>query len=254
MARSFNGTSDYLASASALTLGVARIAVSFWINTTFAADDDILLELSSNSNSTAGTFKIITNESGSDKLWVDALGNVGKVAADWTAPTTSAWHHMVVNFGNNPTVGEVESLYIDGNLWTTGEDAPIPNSDNTGTFSDQILYVMSRGGTALFADGSMADLCIWAPSSEISGTDVINLAAGRRANTVRASEILYYWPLAGTTSPEPAAVGSIPLTVNGAASASDPPTLDAISGGGSSSQSRMVLTADGWKALDRTII
>jgi hypothetical protein len=226
VSRSFNGTSQSLQSASALAAvsGVARIAVGFWINTVFTNDDDILLELSANSNSNAGAFKVIGNEWGTNAFWVDVNGNLGKYPRTVVAPSNSAWHQVVVNLNfANTTWAEIESIWIDGTSRTM-TDQTATGSNNTGTFGSYVLYVMSRNNASLFADGAMADLCIWAPSSALGSTDVTALQTAR-ASTVRNSEIIYYWPLAGSTSPEPASIGTIALTVNGATGSADPPAL-----------------------------
>jgi hypothetical protein len=227
VSRTFNGTNQSLQSAAALASlsGVARIAIGFWINTTFAADDDILLELSANSNSNAGAFKVIAADSGSTKLYADVFGNVGKADGFLSGanPSNSTWHHILINLNfGNAAGSEVESFYIDGSVaGSTNGGTP---ANNTGTFGSYVLNVMSRNNASLFADGSMADLCIWAPSSTMTGTDATALTTAR-ADTVRNSEIAYYWPLAGSTSPEPASIGSTALTVNGATSGADPPAL-----------------------------
>ena len=206
--------------------GSSRLAISLWLNTTFAADDDIILELSTNSNSNAGTFKIIANESSSGTFWIDVVGDIGKTAASIPSPSNSAWHHILINveFANS-ALTEIESWYVDGSAQTMTK--VYVNNNNTGTFGNYTLYVMSRANSSLFADGAIADLCIWAPSSAISSGDAATLAGGARANTVRNSEIAYYWPLLGNSSPEPATIGGVDLTVNGATSGSDPAALAA---------------------------
>jgi hypothetical protein len=228
MAREFNGTSHFLASAAALAglSGKDRIAFSFWVYATFNADDDMLLELSANAGSNAGTFWVLGNESGTNTTWVNLRGNTGlagEAIADGVI-SDGAWHHVLVNgvFSNGNTT-EVESIYLDGVLLTTAASG---TNENTATFGSYTLYVMSRAGTSLFADGRMADLCIWTPTTAISGTDAAALAAGARANSVRSSDIAHYWPLEGTASPEPGVVGGIDLNVTGATFVADPPTLD----------------------------
>lgn len=233
MARAFNGTSQYLASASALSAlaGKSRLAVAFWVNSVFANDDDILLELSANAFSNAGSFVVIGDPSDPANTQFSLRGDVGrntKLLA--TKLSDSTWHHVMMNFNfGNPGGGgpanEVETIFIDGSA------ASVTDTDtfnNTGTFTSQTLYVMSRGGASLFADGAMADLCIWAPTAALGATEAAAMYAGARANTVDSGEILYYWPLGGTTSPEPATVGSIALNVTGATQTADPPQLSAL--------------------------
>jgi hypothetical protein len=224
MARAFNGTSHGLQSASALAAlsGVSRIAVGFWLSTTYVADDDIALELSVNSNTNLGSFKVIAGDSTSTSLFAECVGNVGKNDGHCTPPSGSTWHHILINYDFSKATNETDTVYVDGVSQTLTRTT---NSNNTGTFASYVLYVMSRAGTSLFADGSMADLCIWAPSSVLTSGDASSLAAGARANTVRTSEVAYYWRLDGTTSPEPNTVGGIDLTVTGATFVADPPAL-----------------------------
>lgn len=222
MARQFNGTSNFLASASALSLSThARIAVGFWVKTTFAPDDSMLVELSANSNSNPGSFKILADESASGELYADIVGNVGKSSGHCAPPTDSVWHHMLFNLDMTASTSEVASIFVDG----VSKTLTRADIDNTGAFGDYVLYAMSRGGVGLFADGAMADLAIWAPTAPLDVTAAAALAGGARANTVHGGEVVYYWPLAGSTSPEPATVGTVALTVTGATSTADPPAL-----------------------------
>lgn len=231
MARAFNGTSHFLQSASALAAlsGVTRVSYAFWINSVFASDDDVFLELSVNSNVNAGAFDLIADDSGSGRLFAQMFGNVGTTSGDCAPPSNNVWHHVLVNMDYSKASQEVDSIYVDGVSQTLTFDR-YATANNTGTFGNYVLYVMSRAGTSLWADGSMADLCIWAPSSVLTLAEAQALAAGRRAGDVRTSEIAYYWPLLGGLSPEPGVVGGIDLTVTGATAAADPPQLGQTGG------------------------
>lgn len=226
MARQTNGTNQSLQSAAALSTlsGTSRIAISLWLNTTFATDDDIIFELSDNSNTNGGSFKLIANESNSNSFFFDMFSTSGsKTGFSVIPPTGSTWHHILINCNlANSSSTEVESWYVDGIAQTLTQRT---FGENTGTFGSYVLNVMSRANASLFADGAVTDLCIWAPSSAISSTDAATLAGGIRANAIRNSEIAYYWPLGGTTSPEPASIGGVDLTVNGATTATDPREL-----------------------------
>jgi hypothetical protein len=219
----FNGTSDFLASAATLDLTpYSRIAIGFWINTTFAADDDIILEFSPNSNTNDGAFKIIGAESSSGNFWVDVNGSGGKQNGNVAPPSDNTWHQITINLLTTSPSTVVESIYFDGVSQTLTRSGGTPG----GTFGNYTLYVMSRAGTALFEDGKLADLAIWAPATALSSSDAAALTAGTRAGSVRTSEIVYYWELLGVTSPEPADIGSTALTVTGATGSTGPPALD----------------------------
>lgn len=224
MARSFNGTSDFLQSASALSAisGKNYLAIGFWVKTTFAADDDMLLELSANANSNAGGVMILGNESGANKVLIKStLTSTQAPESQFTAPSDNVWHHLLFDMDlASPGGGYDYNLFIDGVAQTRTAGANISTAGDT--FGSYVLNVMSRNGASLFADGALADLCIWNPATPMTAVEAGNLAAGARANTVRSGEILYYWPLSGTSSPEPASVGGISLNVTGSVQTTDP--------------------------------
>lgn len=230
MARSFNGTSNYLQSASTLSLSSAsRIAISFWryINSG-GQPDTMTLEYGPDAFATEdGTFALYNDgSSGLPLIQLNAPthDHQGSVSV---APSTTTWHHWLINLDMTLSGGnlEIQSVYIDGVLQTLTNTDGSDFSNTGAVFANETLNVMGRNGASLFQGGRLADLCIWAPTSVLSSTDASTLAGGARANTVRTSEIAYYWPLLGTTSPEPAAIGSTALTVTGATSVADPPTL-----------------------------
>lgn len=234
MARQFDGVNDFMASAVSLALlaGKQRLAIGMWVLSDWASDDDILWEMSENTNVSTGSFRFVANSSELSKPVVVSKGSDGEpttMKVDAGGPTSGEWTHVLLNLnlGNSGIGGvyEVESLWFNGVQSTmTNEGAP----DSVGTYSDHVFYVMSRAGTALFMDGRAADLCIWLPVSPIVGADATALAAGTRAIEVRTSEIAYYWPIEGIESPEPGLIGGVPLTVSGATFIEDPPSLDAV--------------------------
>lgn len=231
MARSFNGTSDHLTSAATLA-GLAsapRIAVSFWRYVAAGGQPDTMtLEYGPNAfGATDGTFALYNDGgSGLPLIWLNAPthDHYGFVA---TAPTAAAWHHWLINFDMTLPGGqlEIQSVYIDGTLQSLTNTDGSDFSNVGATFANETLHVMSNGPGTLFQNGRLADLCIWTPGSVLSASDATTLADGARANTVRAGEIAYYWPLLGAESPEPAAIGGTAMTVTGATYVDDPPTL-----------------------------
>jgi hypothetical protein len=231
VARVFNGTNQSLQSEASLSTinGASRIAIAFELFTDFENDDDIILELSANSNSNQGTFKVIGNESGSGKFYVDVNGNVGKSSGECTAPSDNTYHSFLIeiSFGN-AAESEVESIFIDGNSQTlTHTNA----TENTGNFGDFVLNVMSRNNAALFADGKMRRLAIWTPAAALGETVADALAGGATPPVAHSADLVHYWPLAGTDSPEPDTIGTIDLNVNGATGESDGTTFTKDLGG-----------------------
>jgi len=235
MSRSFNGSSQALQSATSLAdlAGATRIAMAFWLKSTFASDDDMIAELSATANSNAGTFRVLGNESGAGRFKVGVRGDGGYAEESLPSgvPSSATWHHILWNADfANPNTSEVETVYVDGAAEVLTDSQTF---ENTGTFGNYVLNLMSRNAAALFADGDLADVCIWRIEDDnpVTVEEVALLAGGARAVDVRPDDIAYYWPLAGEDSPEPALIGGTALTLIGAPTGSDdPPGIDPVPG------------------------
>lgn len=221
MAREFNGVNQSLQSAGNLSTinGASRITVGMWLYTTYVADNDVVLETSANSNAVIGAFKVLANESGSNELYVDTIGNVGRSSGSCVAPSNNAWHHILFQIDYSKPTDEIDSIYIDG---VSQALTRTNNNNNTNTFGNFALNVMSRDNAALFADGRMAELAVWTPASLFAAADVAQLAAGYSPQLVRPDELVNHWPLIGRFSPEIDPVGGLNLTVNSATTQDHP--------------------------------
>lgn len=224
MALSFNGTSDHIESAAALSAlaGVSAISVSFWLNkTAYTNNDSVVTELSTNSNVTAGTALCLANESGTNHFWVNNFGNVGKASADAVAPSGGAWHQFVYVIDFAASTHECAAIYYDGTSQTVTFDR---NGviNNTGTFTSQVLYMMSRAGSSLFCQGQLAEVGVY--SGSLTAGNVTSLQT-QRCGSVASGSLLYNWSLNADGS---AATGGINMTVTGTSVVSDPPALPGI--------------------------
>ncbi len=95
---------------------------------------------------------------GSDPFVNVALkGNVDYSIATYSRPTPGNWHHVVVVYDKSLPTNEVD-FYIDGVLQTATRPY---NSNNTNTFGNRILYLMSRSGTSMFLNGKIQHLAIY---------------------------------------------------------------------------------------------
>jgi hypothetical protein len=216
-ARQFNGTSDYLQSASALSAlsGVNPFSVSFdlyW--NAFANDDELALESSSSWSVTPGAFVVDPNSNVSPAsgnfMWSETSGTSNEYFLCWIArPSAAAWHHYVLTMN---TIGStpVCTAYVDGisqGVFTGNVGLP-----PSAALSSQIFNVMSRNGSSLFAAGRISSPAIY--SGVVDSTDASALGGCGRPTSVTSATLLYYWPI-NQTSPEVATTGSINLTVNG---------------------------------------
>lgn len=215
MARLFDGTNDSLQSASTLNLSaVSSLTLSFWLWwDSFADDDDTAIEFSANAFSNSGTFFVIPN-GGSTNMEIGVHGNVGDNYKEYTRPAAATWHHFcqVMNFG--ASAANETLFYLNGTLQT--EVATPGTSNNTGSFGNFTLNVMSRNNASLFAAGRLADLAIY-PGATLNVSEIGALARGASPLLIRPTVTPHVWPLWGDHSPEiNLRGGGVALTVNGA--------------------------------------
>ena len=186
LARSFNGTSDYLQSASALSIGSpGTISIWFRMNwTAFANDDKLAFETSSNFNGNTGAIFVDPDESGSSNFQFGAQTVGGDVNAHYTCsfprPSAGAWHSYLLMLST--AVAPVCAAYVDGVSQTV---TPSAGSDYVAaTFTGQVLNVMSRNGTSLFGAGSISDIAIWT-TDESSNISTLNNCSNSPASVER---------------------------------------------------------------------
>lgn len=220
MARLTNGSSDYLVTAASIDLSAAgtgnlSIAMLMWWDA-FANNDNLAMELSVNHNVNTGAFIINPNESSLSKFAFGQGGVSGSYRnASFPRPSAAAWHYYLLVFST--TDASTNKAYVDG----VSQTMTVGTNDGGASWaSSQPLYVMSRAGSALFGAGRIAKIAIW---KNDQSANAATLAAGTNPTSVASSDLLYYWRIAGTVSPEPEGnTGTPALTVSGATYTTDP--------------------------------
>jgi hypothetical protein len=211
MARQFNGTSDYLTGTLDLS-STAVITVTFRLYwDAFANNDDWALSYSSNPDAGFEAFAVSPNHnSGNFSIAMSGPGGSTYWADFFTRPSAAAWHLYTFVFDRTTPVNKA---WVDGASQTLSIDQH--NAAVTGNFTgaSAVLNVMRLGTNLLWGAGRMAELAIW--DVELSAGDLTTLHAGALPGDVDTSNILFYSPICGLASPEPAVIGNT-LTVNGA--------------------------------------
>lgn len=223
-ARLFNGTSDFLQSATSLTTlnGATQLSLSFdlWWDT-FANDDHFAMESSSSWTVNPGAFVVdpdstILGSAGSFMWSVTGSPASNYFICYFTRPSTGAWHHYVLTMDVSLST-PVCTGYVDGTAQTVStaqQGAGFPSS-----LTSQTLSVMSRNGSTLFAAGRMSSIAIY--SGIVNSTDASSLASCARPTAVSSATLLYYWPI-NQTSPEVATTGGVSLNVTGTTNTASP--------------------------------
>jgi hypothetical protein len=209
MAIRFNGTSDYAATASALTLSgysTGTLAFRLWYDA-YPGADGLALEMSANANGGVGCLYIDPDSTDIAGKWVIGRHMTGGFASSYiNRPSAAAWHDIAVliDWTADPSVIKI---YVDGS------DAGAVNTGAAGTalgaFSDQVWYFASRGGSSLFAGMRLEDLAIWG-GHLLSPSDVAAVHAGRAAGA--SVTPTFYWPL---VSDGTATQGGVNLVLHG---------------------------------------
>jgi hypothetical protein len=228
-ARQFNGTSDYLNSASTLTYGSAtKVAVSFWLYwDSFTNGGDVVIESAQiGVESGVGTWTLRPDNESGGFLLQSHNGAGSPDNGTITRPSGAAWHHYVINFDVGQTGHHTVSAFVDGSSATI---TPSTTQGTTTTFTNKTLYLMSRAGSSRFGAGRLADVAIYTGIS-LSESDASSLNSGTLPTSVQSGNLIYYWKLCGTASPETPTTGAVNLTVTGATQVDHPAAISASCG------------------------
>lgn len=225
MARSFNGTSNFINSASTVDLSASNlITVSFWLfQNAFSNGDQLAMESSVNFNSNNGTFIVDPNASTGTQKFEFGCHFTGTNTVEFARPTANQWHHylllMSLASANN------EKAWVDGIAQSV---ANVTNTNTTGNFGVWTIYLASRAGTGLFNASQMAEVAIWTADESAS---VASLAAGALASSIDPANLKAYVKLCGINSPEPDAIASRLWTVTGASRTGHPTSACSLAAG-----------------------
>lgn len=159
-AGSFNGTSQALSTGVIDFASSAQVTLEMWLDwTAYANNDDLLAETSTNFNSNDKTLFIDPNSSGSSQFDVSAKGIGGTTynGGHFTRPA-SGLKHFVFTWDFALSIGGalMEKAYVNGAAQTITQDTSQAN--NTLTFSNYSLYLMSRGASSLFGAGKLDEV------------------------------------------------------------------------------------------------
>jgi Concanavalin A-like lectin/glucanases superfamily len=209
MARSFNGSTDFINVGSSATLNPAAITIGCWINpvqnTAFIVSRDDL---------TLGRSYALEMDNTS-RVQIEI--NAGAVTVFGPSNVTfNAWQH--VGFTGSSAAGY--TAYLNGAPGTTGGAGTSMATATGPTDIGRRSFV----GSPVSFDGNCADVGIW--NVVLTTAEMLALAKGARPGQVRSASLIGWWPLDGLQSPEPDLSGKVfNGTLTGTASAFGPPLM-----------------------------
>lgn len=172
---SANGTNQFITIPSLNLTATSAASVAMWVNRTYTSGaGDVLLEFSSNFNSTTNAFGLFPEGAGDCGVPATEIGLVGNSGYDikcYTQPSSGVWHHLVVVYDYTQSAANSVTFYVDGILQTALKQ-PF-STNNSGKFGNYPIYLFSRGGNSNFSAGQIGDLQIY--NRALSASDVQTL-------------------------------------------------------------------------------
>jgi PKD repeat protein len=172
---SFDGSNDD-AAASVNLSGTSKVTIEFWMKwTTFANNDDLAFELTSNNTNNNGAFVINPNSTTSGSRFEVAIGRNGsRNNAYFTRPSAGVWHHYAIVL-NTTAIGSQQILaYVDGAAVSITKGS---SGTGAGNFANSTLNFMSRNGSSLFGAGTLDEVAIY--NQALTATQIAQHFAAR---------------------------------------------------------------------------
>ena len=208
MARQFNGTSDFLASAATVNLsGLNKISVTACLKITFLGNaHQFLLD------STTLQMNVASPGSGPFVVTNTLLGTV--IVGYRPQPSPGYWHSIGASIDRSQASASAIIQYLDG--VQQGGTVIAPGTPG-GNFGNSVISFMATRTPSFFLPGSVCRIAIH--NRVLTPAEFAAIASGADPTTI--SGCIHYWPITGA-SPELDTVGSNNLTVTGSTVVSDP--------------------------------
>lgn len=220
MARRFvYNTSQYLERIG-VPVSAPPLTLSIWVNmATYAQFAGTLCRVASNSWFNIGSTVVFP---GTTAAYQHDGTSAGLVKT--SAIPASTWVHLCGVFPDNGS----RSVFLNGAAKVTDTTTCV------ATTLERTMVGTAYAVGAIYAPnfgGDIAEFAIY--NAALTDAEVALLAAGNPASVVRAANLAAYYPLLGTTSPEPDMQGGTGLTLVGAPTAAPhPPILSPSQAGG----------------------
>lgn len=156
----FDGTNDSGRTAAIDLSAVSTMTVAINFNwTTFANDNDLMLESSASASVNAGAISIMPNLSaGTFRVLIGTSGAASN-SVTFTRPAAATWIHGVFCFDRNAGLQQVVAVYLDGVSQSLSTGAV--DTTATGGFGNHIWNFMCRDNASLFGAGKFDDVRIY---------------------------------------------------------------------------------------------
>lgn len=186
MAYEFNGTSQYLNTASA-PVTAAPLTLACWFYPNNVTATMALMSVTDNAEVNSNRFSLFANGAiAGDPVEAFAQG----AAASGTAQTTAgfsanSWNHACGVFTSTSS----RTSYLNGGNAGTNATTAIPS----GVDRVRVAARFSSGVVGLYLSGRLAEIGIW--NAALTADEVAALADGMTCDKVRPQSLVFYAPL-----------------------------------------------------------
>jgi hypothetical protein len=216
MARTFVSASNQYLSTSSPPVTAVPLTMACWYKLTSIGSDNILMSL----QNTGATQEIWLGQYGSSFLRAvqQGTGGVGYEGVNASGVGTGTWHHAAAVF----PATNVRHAYLDG--------VTAANQVQAGTVTPSGINSLSIGVTLLSAggrygqlNGTVAEAGVW--NVVLSTDEIAFMAKGGSPLFIRPSNLVFYAPVRGRSSPEPEYRRGANLSLTGTPTFSDHPRI-----------------------------
>ena len=179
MAQAFNGSNQYLSTASSPVLNVP-ITLAFWARTSASANNTAVAVGESGGGTHRQQIQFYTG-----LVSAATVGSAGASFANSSVnPTSNQWAHAVGVFS------AVNSRLIYFNGANTGNNT-VSNSTNNAN----AIYIGARNsnGVGLYFSGDIAEVGVW--NVALTAAEIASLAKGMTCDKIRPQSLVFYAPL-----------------------------------------------------------
>lgn len=204
MSRSFNGSSDILTNATAVT-GMSSFSASFWALITGAPGANVTPF--SNGDANSGYYFYVPSGTLNLHCVVPFRADVDLLAS----LSANTWTHIAMTYNGTNYIAYKNGAVMAGTPFNIGDPLDLGAQP----------YIGGVNGNN-FWPGNLQDCAFW--NVPLTAGEVGALARGMRPNKIRPTGLVRWWPIDGLASPEPDLSGNkLNLTVTGTALAAGAP-------------------------------
>ena len=212
MARSFNGTSDYLIYNTAVVT-TTPLTMACWAKWDATGQATIMMRIGDNA-ATTGLLNSFGLRKNASDIVIASTANTTTTGASSasSAIVANTWYHCAGVY----TSATSRQLYINGAAQTANPTSLTPS----GLDDTKIGAATYTSGVITYMNGQIADAGIW--NVVLTAAEIESLSKGIPPSFIRPESLVAYWPLYGRASPEIDIHNRYEMTLTGTSAADHP--------------------------------